>query len=96
MCQEYQRHRDLAVQMLGSLQIPFFKPQGTFYLLVDISAYGLDSYTLAKRLVREARVAVAPGDTFGPGGKNYVRISLAPTAEAIQEGLARFGRFMTT
>jgi aspartate/methionine/tyrosine aminotransferase len=62
--------------------------------MVDISPFGLDSYTFSKRLLQEARVAVAPGRTFGPSVDGYVRVSLAPTAEEIREGLTRLASFI--
>jgi aspartate aminotransferase/aminotransferase len=94
MVEEYRRHRDQAARLLSEVGISFFRPQGAFYTLVDISACGLDSYTFAKRLLQESRVAVPPGDTFGPGAGRYVRISLASPASAIEEGVNRLGEFV--
>jgi aspartate/methionine/tyrosine aminotransferase len=94
MRKEYEENRDLAAELLRDAGLVFVKPQGTFYTLVDISPFGLDSYTFARRLLREAKVAVAPGRTFGPSGDGYIRISLAPTAVEIREGLARLASFV--
>jgi len=89
MRQEYQEHRDLAAKLLTDAGLAFVKPEGAFYTWVDVSPFGLDSYALARRLLQEARVAVAPGRTFGPSGDAYARVSLAPTAAEIREGLTR-------
>jgi L-glutamine---4-(methylsulfanyl)-2-oxobutanoate aminotransferase len=43
----------------------------------------------AERLLTEHRVAVAPGEGFGPAGAGWVRISLATLDEALDLGLAR-------
>jgi aspartate/methionine/tyrosine aminotransferase len=94
MRQEYQQHRDLAARLLTDAGLALVKPEGAFYTWVDVSPFGLDSYTLARRLLQEARVAVAPGRTFGPSGDAYVRVSLAPTAAEIREGLTRLSSFM--
>ena len=40
-------------------------PGGAIYLMIDISAAGMDSGEFAIRLLKEQRVAVAPGSTFG-------------------------------
>jgi aspartate/methionine/tyrosine aminotransferase len=42
--------------------------------------------------VNEWGVAVAPGETFGPGGAGLVRLSLAAAAPVIEEGIARLAR----
>lgn len=94
MRKEYQKNRDLAAKLLKDAGLAFVRPQGTFYTMVDISAFGLDSYTFAKKLLEEQAVAVAPGRTFGPSGDGYIRISLAPTAVEIREGLARLASFV--
>ena len=94
MVDEYRRHRDTAAGILTAAGVPFFKPQGAFYTMVDISARGLDSYDFAKRLLQEVHVAVAPGATFGPSAANYVRISLASPAAAVEEGVGRLAEFV--
>ncbi len=48
-------------------------------------------FAFAEHLVREHGVAVAPGDTFGPGGAGLLRISLAAAPETIAEGIRRIG-----
>ena len=90
----YREHRDLTVYLLEAAGLAFVKPLGTFYTMVDITPFGMDSYTFAKRLLQEAGVAVALGRTFGPSADGYVRVSLAPTAGEIREGLARLASFV--
>jgi enoyl-CoA hydratase/carnithine racemase len=43
----------------------------------------------AERLLAETRVAVAPGEGFGPRGAGHARFSVAVTDEMLDEGLAR-------
>ena len=64
-----------------------FKPEGAFYLFCDISQFGLDSMTFAKRLLEEKKVAVIPGGPFGDDG--YVRLSFATDLGTIEEGAER-------
>lgn len=94
MCAAYRRRRDLAVDLLTELGVPFSLPHGAFYLMVDVSRKGLDSYAFAKALLMETRVAVAPGETFGPTARNYVRLSLAPSEDTLAEGIKRLGQFL--
>jgi aspartate/methionine/tyrosine aminotransferase len=90
----YREHRDLTTDLLEAGGLAFVKPLGTFYTMVDITPFGMDSYSFAKRLLQEAGVAVAPGRTFGPSADGYVRVSLAPTAGEIREGLSRLTSFV--
>ena len=46
----------------------------------------------AERLLAEERVAVAPGEGFGPSGAGWARLSLAVTDEAIRLGAERLQR----
>ena len=64
-------------------------PRGAFYVVVDTSATGMDGYDFARRLIREHRVAVALGETFGPGGSGMIRISLATAMDDLVEGVTR-------
>jgi aminotransferase len=45
-----------------------------------------DRYT-SDRLLAEHRVAVAPGEGFGPRGAGWARISLAVTDDVLDSGL---------
>jgi aspartate aminotransferase len=65
------------------------RPGGAFYMLARVSATGMSGTDFAKRLLIEHGVAVAPGETFGPGGSGMVRISLATRRAALQAGLTR-------
>jgi aspartate/methionine/tyrosine aminotransferase len=94
MRREYEKNRDLACDLLAGAGLGFVRPLGTFYVMVDISPFGMDSYTFARRLVQEVGVAVAPGRTFGPSAVGYVRVSLAPPGEEIRTGLARLASFV--
>jgi bifunctional pyridoxal-dependent enzyme with beta-cystathionase and maltose regulon repressor activities len=47
---------------------------------------------VARELLLGHRVAVAPGETFGPGGRGLARISLASSASDLVEGVERIVR----
>ncbi|MBV9119226.1 MAG: pyridoxal phosphate-dependent aminotransferase [Chloroflexi bacterium] len=95
MRRSYQQRRDQAVALLMDLKLLECIPRGAFYLWLNISRCGLDSYTFAKRLLDEERVAVAPGSAFGTGPDHYVRISLATEESQLLEGIARTGEFVS-
>ena len=65
------------------------KPQGTFYLFMNIKGTGLTSGEFCKKLVREAHVAMAPGSGFGSTGEGYVRIACTTSMEKLKEAFDR-------
>ncbi|MCB9762402.1 MAG: pyridoxal phosphate-dependent aminotransferase [Alphaproteobacteria bacterium] len=50
----------------------------------------------ARRLAREAGVAVAPGEDFGPWSAPFLRVTFARPASTLKEGLERLGRALRT
>lgn len=89
----YQQKRDLVMRELG--RYAGGRPDGAFYLLVNISFTGLFSDEFADRLLRDTHVVVAPGATFGPTSDQYIRIAFTPRVERLQTGLARLKEFLS-
>jgi len=90
----YKHRRDLAVSTLERRGIRYSPPHGAFYLLVDISLTGLDSYSFARELLVDTKVCVAPGAAFGDLTEGWVRVSLAVNDQVLTEGLERLARFV--
>ncbi|MGM0215007.1 MalY/PatB family protein [Enterococcus sp. AZ109] len=65
------------------------KPEGTYLLWVDFSAYGLTDEELENRLVHEGKVVLNTGVSYGPGGKQHMRLNVACANAILQEGLQR-------
>lgn len=95
MVTEYDRRRRLLVTGLNRLGLTTFEPRGAFYAFPDIRASGMDDETFAETLLREERVAVVPGNAFGPGGDGFVRACYATEYSKIEEALVRLERFMS-
>jgi aspartate/methionine/tyrosine aminotransferase len=89
MRDQYRARRDAAVALLDTEKLLLTRPRGTFYIMADASGTGLDSGALARRLLVERGVAVAPGATFGDEATPAVRISLAASEATIVEGIER-------
>ncbi|ORX35525.1 pyridoxal phosphate-dependent transferase [Kockovaella imperatae] len=67
-------------------------PRGAMYLLIGISsAFNLDDIEFSRLLYKEQALFVLPGSCFGAAG--YFRISLASTADALDEAVRRIGVF---
>ena len=94
MVEQYHRRRDLAMDILSKHGLFHYRPQGAFYVLIDISSTGMDSDTFADLILSERKVALAPGVTFGDLSRKYVRVSLAADDKVIVEGLERVCAFI--
>ena len=93
MCRAYARRRDIALDVLREYDLYRYTPGGAIYLMIDISAAGMDSGEFAVRLLKEKRVAVAPGSTFGQMCCDHVRISIAASEEHIRRGVTTICEF---
>lgn len=93
MLATYRKRRELALHRCEELGLTCIVPKGAFYLMVELPRDETDSMDFALRLVRERRVAVAPGITFGEKGNRFVRLSLCASETTISEGLARLAEY---
>ena len=94
---EFQRRRNYTHMRLQSIpDISCYKAQAAFYLFPNVSALYKkefnntlirNSYGLAYFLLKEANVAVVPGDAFGED--KCIRLSYATSMENLEKGLDR-------
>lgn len=89
MVAEFDRRRRRLMSRLDQMGISYVRPRGAFYVFPSIKKFGLTSNQFADFLFQKARVAVVPGDAFGPGGEGYIRISYCASVEEIEEGMER-------
>ena len=82
-----------AAQMMNAIEgLSVEKPEGAFYLFVNIKAISNDSIGFCKELLQEVGVAVVPGIGFGSEG--YFRFSFATDIITIREGIRRIEKFV--
>ncbi len=92
MRQEFDLRRQYMVQRLGSIaRVSVVEPKGAFYVLANISKFGLNSSEFAERLLTKHHVAVVPGIAFGDD--RTVRLSYATGLDIIKKGLDRIEEF---
>ncbi|OGD10292.1 MAG: aminotransferase class I and II [Candidatus Aminicenantes bacterium RBG_13_62_12] len=97
MAAEFQRRRNYVFMRLQAVAgLSCFKPQGAFYLFPNVSSFydkefqGMrmrNSYGLAYYLLKEARLAIVPGDAFA--ADEHIRLSYATSMENLEKGLDR-------
>jgi aspartate/methionine/tyrosine aminotransferase len=81
----YTKKRELFLSYLRRVGLPFSEPQGAYYVMVDISAFGCPQDTLfCDWLVREVGVAAVPGSSFFREQENrYIRFHFAKREETL-------------
>ena len=95
MRDEFNVRREYMFERLAAIpNVTTVKPLGAFYMLADISKFGLSSTNFADRLLSKAEVAVVPGIAFG--NDKTVRLSYATDLETIKTGLDRIEQFCRT
>ena len=85
----YRRRRAVALDAAAACGLRVVPPDGTLYMLVDVSAAPRSGLDFAMDLLHRFDVSVAPGSVFGPAGEGWVRVSLAAADDVIAEGLRR-------
>ena len=81
---------DYTVEVLREqTDIGVMKPQGTYLLWLDFSAYGLSEEELHARLHDQAKVILNKGTDFGVEGKQHARLNVAAPKTLVQEIVAR-------
>lgn len=92
---EYLKRRDYVYDCLQKLGFTCPKPNGAFYLFAKIpSGYIQDSMDFCLDLAKKGKVAFIPGDSFGPGGEGYVRISYAASMATLITAMEKLAEYM--
>ena len=93
MRQAFARRRQIMLQAIASIsQLSSSKPQGAFYLFVDISKTGMKSLDFCNNLLLNQKVAAIPGIAFG--ADNCIRLSYATDLTSINKGMERLDKFV--
>jgi len=90
---QFEKRRDLACDLFNAIDgLSVVKPNGAFYLYVNIKEVQEDSLEFCKNLLENEGVAVVPGLGFGQDG--YFRFSFASNEDTIKAGIARIEKFV--
>jgi aspartate aminotransferase len=92
MVKAFSERRTYMYDKLSSIPgITCVKPMGAFYMLPNISNFGLNSTNFCTKLLEQQKVAAVPGVAFGSDA--HMRLSYACSMENIQKGLERIEAF---
>jgi aspartate aminotransferase len=90
---EFDLRRQYMVNRLATFpRISVVNPKGAFYVMANISQFGLSSTNFADRLLSKHHVAVVPGVAFGDD--RLIRLSYATSLDVIKKGLDRIEEFV--
>lgn len=90
MYEAFEERRDYVVERIDSIPgVSAPRPEGAFYAFLDVSALEGTSLEIAKRLLRDYGVVVAPGGGFGEAGEGYLRLSFANSLDRLEAGFDR-------
>lgn len=88
MVEEFRIRRDYVVNEINSIKgLSCIKPEGAFYVFVDVKGTGMDGDGFAKYILETAGVAVVPGTAFGNRATHEVRISYATSLDNLKKAM---------
>ncbi len=85
LAREYAQRRDVLLGYLDRTGLAYARPQGAYYVMLDVSPFGYASdVEFSHWMAREIGVAPVPGSSFFAGGENrYVRLNFAKKLETL-------------
>ncbi|MEL6225021.1 MAG: aspartate aminotransferase [Cyanobacteria bacterium J06626_14] len=86
--QRYRERRDCLIDAFSQLGWTIPKPKATMYLWVPCPI-GLNSTEFALDVLQRTGVVLTPGNAFGSGGENYIRVSLIAECDRLLDAMQR-------
>lgn len=76
-------------------KVKIMEPEGTYLLWLDFSEYDLSDKELEERFVHKGKVVLNTGVSYGPSGKQHMRLNVACPRVVLEEGLNRIVRALS-
>ena len=94
---DYQRRRDVLLDILERHHFTVYKPYGAYYIMTDIEAFGFsDDVEFARYLVKDVGVAAVPGSSFyknaASAGRSKLRFCFCKRDETLAEADQRMAK----
>ena len=86
LAQAYTTQRDVLCGYLDRVGLPYTRPEGAYFVMLDVSSFGYSSdIEFSHWMAREIGVAPVPGSSFFPYAENqYVRLHFAKSVETLR------------
>ncbi len=85
----YAERRQVMMDGLRELGLDFSEPRGAFFLWTNTSSTGIHATELSYLLLKEGRVLIFPGTSFGENWGGFLRISILQSTDLLKEALQR-------
>ncbi|WP_136717829.1 pyridoxal phosphate-dependent aminotransferase [Halorientalis salina] len=92
MTAQYNRRRNFVLSRFEEMGLSCFDAAGAFYAFPECPWDDADAF--AEELLHEEKVAVVPGEAFGEGGEDHLRVSYATGLGELKEAMARIESFL--
>ena len=94
MREQYRLRRNFIVKSFNEIGLTCQMTEGAFYAFPSVRGTGLSSREFAVQLLERERVALIPGNAFGPGGEGHVRASYCTGMPELEQAVERIARFV--
>jgi aspartate/methionine/tyrosine aminotransferase len=91
---DFESRRRYVFDRLEGLGLKPIWPAGAFFIWLPVKDLGFPGGSFAEKLLQSKKVLVWPGDSFGPSGSGYVRLSYATDDGRLREGLGRMAEWI--
>ncbi|MCC7573284.1 MAG: pyridoxal phosphate-dependent aminotransferase [Candidatus Methanofastidiosum sp.] len=96
MREEFEDRRNLLLSRIKEMKgVSAMKPEGAFYLFMNISGTGMKSEDFSEKLLNQEKVVTVPGSAFGPYSDDFVRLAYPLKKDKINEACDRMERFLS-
>jgi len=96
MRDEFEDRRNLLLKRIQEMNgVSAIKPEGAFYLFMNISQTKMKSEEFSEKLLNQEKVVTVPGAAFGPYSDDYVRLAYPLKKDKINEACDRIERFLS-
>jgi aspartate/methionine/tyrosine aminotransferase len=93
LARDYQGKRDMLLGILEGAGFRCFRPDGAYYIMTDVSAFGFpNDYAFVRHMIETAGVAAVPGSSFfadSSDGSKLIRFCFCKKYETLEEAKAR-------
>lgn len=94
MLAEFSKRKEFIYDRISNIEgLSCSKPEGAFYLFINVKALGLTGTEAANILLEKYGLVTVPGESFGSEGAGYLRISYASSMEDLITAGNQFEKF---
>lgn len=96
MRSEFEDRRNLLLDRIKEMNgVRAVKPEGAFYVFMNISETGMKSEEFSEKLLNQEKVVTVPGSSFGQYSNDFVRLAYPLKKDKINEASDRMKKFLS-